>query len=141
MIREDGLPFEESILARFNEYAGVVAELFFANLPRDIIEELYEEHKDSRAKYDALVAHHAGKPAKFVILEGEDDLYERVNNDVGYMDPAEAAEGTIRSWSDDSIAEAMEEGRMVRNYIHRSATLEDAMREAKIAFRRELDEI
>lgn len=69
-----------------------------------------------------------------IVLKGSDDIIGRVREIVGKTEPAKADKGTIRGdfGLGDSYAIAVSEGRVVRNLIHASDSVEAVRREISI---------
>jgi len=69
-----------------------------------------------------------------MILEGEDAI-KKVREVTGYTDPAKAEKGTIRGdLGNDDLEKATLEGRVCRNLVHASGSLEEAEKEIKLWF-------
>lgn len=139
MIKPDGISLESTILNMIAPLADVVATRTFNPVDIEKIERLYSAHKD-KFFYPYLIDYFRGKPAKtYVLSEKRDTSYRSSFFDdflelVGDTDPERAKPGTIRSLSEDSLKRSIPEKRAVRNLVHRSATPEEATREAAIFF-------
>ena len=75
-----------------------------------------------------------GKTVVPIVLWGEGNVIEQVRHIVGATEPAKAAIGTIRGdfGQGDSYAKSVPEGRVVRNLIHASDSIEAVKREISI---------
>ncbi|WP_346779755.1 nucleoside-diphosphate kinase [Streptomyces sp. S3(2020)] len=72
----------------------------------------------------------AGRPVTVALAHGEPGLHARLRQVIGHTDPTRAVTGTIRGdLSDDSVAAADVEKRLVRNLIHTSDDPDSARRE------------
>jgi nucleoside-diphosphate kinase len=99
-----------------------------------------------RAHYEEVIAKYGedfaqkmltmfkGKTVVPIVLSGENDIIAQVRRIVGATEPAKAGSGTIRGdlGSGDSYAISVSEGRVVRNLIHASDSVEAVRREISI---------
>lgn len=92
----------------------------------------FKEH--GRMIVRALREYITSGPVAAIVLEG-DDAVAKVRKITGYTDPKTADKGTIRGdLGEDSILEANQEKRPVRNLIHASGTPEEAQKEIELWF-------
>lgn len=139
MIKPDGLAKEREIMALITPLAQVVTEQYYAQAPLDKIEQLYEPHKN-KDFYPWFFTYFKDKPIKAMILEKRNGVRYKegfipdIVAIVGSTDPKKAEKGTIRSLSQDDMSLSFQEGRIVKNLVHRSDNLEDARRELSIFF-------
>lgn len=75
-----------------------------------------------------------GKIVVPIILSGEGDVISKVRKIVGATEPSKAEKGTIRGdlGNGDNYEKAVSEGRVVRNLIHASDSVEAVKREISI---------
>jgi nucleoside-diphosphate kinase len=75
-----------------------------------------------------------GKTVVPIVLSGDDDIIAKVRKIVGATEPIKAEKGTIRGdlGNGDSNAQSEAEGRIVKNLIHASDSIEAVKREISI---------
>ena len=74
-------------------------------------------------------------PVIAMVLEGENAI-AKVRSIIGGTEPVTAGEGTIRqTYSDDSYEKADSENRAIKNIVHASGNVEEAMNETRIWFK------
>jgi len=74
-------------------------------------------------------------PVVAMVLEGENAV-AKVRSIIGGTEPATAGEGTIRqTYSDDSYEKADSQKRPIKNIVHASGTIDEAVNEIKIWFK------
>lgn len=119
------------ILADLDQHGTRLATARVQSVPLDVIEAHYSCHRD-KPFFRRITLDIAGQPVVLAVYEGE-DIVKQFMDFIGPTDPAKAPEGTIRrKYSLDSRAQADIEGRTVRNVIHRSDSLPEALREISV---------
>ncbi len=139
MIKPDGLSIEHKIMSLLEAIAKIVDSKIFDPADMKKIEGLYEMHKGAFF-YGRLLKFFKNRPIKVFILEEKEKYLYNKNfiedfiDLVGDTDPAKARPGTIRSLSNDSLAQSIAEKRALNNLVHRSTSAEEAKKEAAIFF-------
>ena len=139
MIKPDGMDKENIIMSMITPIADIVSSKFYNPADMDKIERLYAMHKGAFF-YERLLKFFRGRPIRVFLLEEKEgykykkNFIEDIVELVGDTDPAKAKTGTIRSMSNDSLAQSIAEERAVNNIVHRSRTVEEARSEAAIFF-------
>ena len=140
MIKPDGLSIEHKIMSMIEAIARIVDSKTFNPADMKRIEKLYEMHKGAFF-YERLLRFFRNRPIKVFLLEKKEQytynksFIEDFIELVGDTDPAKAKPGSIRSLSNDSLAQSIAEERAVNNLVHRSRTMEEAKKEAGIFFK------
>jgi nucleoside-diphosphate kinase len=96
-----------------------------------------EEHGQDVA--DRNIKSYKKGPIEVLILESKIEMtpaafIAKIRETIGATDPKNAAEGTIRSWSKDTLENAIAENRGLKNLIHASDSPESFNREKAIWF-------
>jgi len=139
MIKPGGLSIEHKIMSMVEAIAKIVDSKTFDPADMNKIEKLYEMHKDAFF-YERLLKFFKNSPVKVFVLEEKENYSYNKNfiedfvDLVGDTDPAKARPGTIRSLSNDSLAQSIAEKRALNNLVHRSTSAEEAEKEAAIFF-------
>jgi len=139
MIKPDGLSIEHKIMSMVEAIAKIVDSKTFDPADMKKIENLYEMHKDAFF-YERLLKFFKNSPIKVFVFEEKENYSYNKNfiedfvDLVGDTDPAKARPGTIRSLSNDSLAQSIAEKRALHNLVHRSTSAEEAEKEAAIFF-------
>ena len=139
MIKPDGISMEHKILSMIEAIAKIVDSKTYKPADMKKIEQLYEMHKGAFF-YKRLLTFFRNRPIKVFLLEKKDhhtykkSFIEDFIDLVGDTDPSAAKPGTIRSLSNDSLAQSIAEERALNNLVHRSRTLEEAEKEGAIFF-------
>ena len=125
MIKPDGV--QRSLIAEvisFFERKGLkIVGLKMLQIPRELAEEHYEEHKDKPFFYD-LVSYITSGPVVAMVLEGKNSIAV-ARELMGATNPQKAAPGTIRG------SFGMDIG---RNVVHGSDSPDSANREIGLFF-------
>ncbi len=111
------------ILTRFEKRGFKVVGLKMMQVPRELAEKHYLEHKD-KPFYDELVEFITAGPVVVFVVEGKNAI-ANVRNMVGVTNPEEAFPGTIRHDYGLHIG---------KNIIHASDSKESAEREIDLFF-------
>ncbi|MEM0456941.1 MAG: nucleoside-diphosphate kinase [Nitrososphaerota archaeon] len=82
------------IISRFEKKGLKILQLKIAKLPREKVEELYQQHL-GKPFYDELVSFMTSDRVVLMVVEGRDAIGV-VRRIIGATDPAEASPGTIR---------------------------------------------
>jgi nucleoside-diphosphate kinase len=141
MLKPDAIQrhLEEAILEMFKDNGihvvkaktVVVAEPLILTHYADVIQRVNIPDFPDRIRKEFV-----GKTVRvFEMTSDSNDLIHQVREMVGVTDPAKAGKDTIRGkYADDSMEEASNGKRMLRNLIHASDTEENARREIKLWF-------
>lgn len=113
------------LIERLERAGLIVEELKMSQFDREVIAELYKEHKD-KSFFDDIVSHMSENKIVAMVLKSEGDTIRKIRKLIGSTDPIEAAPGTIRG----DFAFEMEPD----NLIHASDSQEAAKRELKLFF-------
>ena len=113
------------LIERLERAGLIVEELKMSQFDREVIAELYKEHKD-KSFFDDIVSHMSENEIVAMVLKSEGDTIRKIRELIGSTDPIEAAPGTIRG----DFAYKMEPD----NLIHASDSQEAAKRELKLFF-------
>ena len=113
------------LIDRLERSGLIVEELKMNQFDREVIVELYKEHKD-KSFFDDIVSHMSENKIVAMVLKSEGDTIRKIRSLMGSTDPIEAAPGTIRG----DFAYTMEPD----NLIHASDSQEAAKRELKLFF-------
>lgn len=111
------------ILAHLEAEGFLIRGMRMTRLTREQAQAFYDVHRE-RPFFDSLVSFMTSGPCIPMALE-RDDAVSHLRSVIGATDPAEAAEGTVRSL----YAESKE-----RNAIHASDSPENAAREVAFFF-------
>lgn len=131
MIKPDHYEFAEEIILQldFNAIRDKIARI--PSIPKEVIQSHYLPHK-GKPFYEYMTEYFVGKPTIVAIYSG-DDIIRKIRDRIGDKDPLKAGKDTIRGmYSNDSLELATVERRPVKNVIHASDSLEEALREIKV---------
>ena len=131
MIKPDHYEFADEIILQldFNAIRSKIGRV--DSIPREVIQEHYLPHK-GKSFYDYMTEYFVGKPTVVAVYVGN-DIVDRMRRMIGVTDPSKAGEEKIRGkYSNDSLELATFERRPVKNVIHASESLEEALREIKV---------
>ena len=113
------------LIDRLERSGLIVEELKMNQFDREVIVELYKEHKD-KSFFDDIVSHMSENKIVAIVIKSEGNTIRKIRKLIGSTDPIEAAPGTIRG----DFAFKMEPD----NLIHASDSQEAAKRELKLFF-------
>lgn len=131
LIKPDHVDLAEQILSELDQYGHRVKTVKVENVPRIIIENHYSVHKGKHF-FRYMIEGFTGRQVVLALYEGEEVITKFVKV-IGDTDPSKASKDSIRGrFSNDSLEEAIAEGRMVRNVIHRSDSPEEVRREINV---------
>jgi len=135
LVKPDGVHRQlvGQILARFEAANLSITALELRYPEQSHVEDHYQEHQD-KPFFSALVEYLTDNPVVAAVLAGEDAI-NTTRRIIGDTDPAAAKAETIRGeLGVDSMDQADDEGRALRNLVHASADPEDAGREIPLWF-------
>jgi len=136
-IKPDHFHIAHSILSELDECLGLNggdSRRVTAIVDNVHLEDIQEHHSCHRGKsfFCYMNESYVGRQIVLAVYEGE-NIVQRLLDATGPTDPSKAPRDTIRGkYSGDSMERAIQEGRPVRNVIHRSESLEEALREIKV---------
>ena len=125
MVKPDGVQrgLVGEVVSRFEKRGIKVCALKMMNIPKELAERHYGEHK-GKSFYDSLVAFITSGPVVCMVLEG-DNAVTAVRAMMGKTNPQDAVPGTIRG----DLAMHMS-----KNVVHGSDSPESAKREIALFF-------
>ncbi|ATW87901.1 nucleoside diphosphate kinase [Halohasta litchfieldiae] len=135
LVKPDGVQRQlvGQILARLEAANLSITALELRYPEQRHVEQHYQEHQD-KPFFGPLVEYLTDSPVIAAVLAGEDAIHT-TRRIIGDTDPANADSETIRGeLGVDSMDQADDEGRALRNLIHASADPEDAGREIPLWF-------
>ncbi len=126
MIKPDGVErgLCGEIVARFEKRGLKLVAMKFMQIPKDVAENHYGEHKGKKF-YDSLISYITSGPVLAMVWEGENAIAV-CRGMMGKTNPQDSAPGTIRG--DFAMVTGM-------NIIHGSDSPESAAREISIFFK------
>lgn len=126
MIKPDGVErgLCGEIVARFEKRGLKLIAMKFMQIPKDVAENHYGEHKGKKF-YDSLISYITSGPVLAMVWEGENAI-SVCRGMMGKTNPQDSAPGTIRG--DFAMVTGM-------NIIHGSDSPESAAREISIFFK------
>lgn len=126
MVKPDGVQrgLVSEVISRFEQRGLKIVGLKMLQIPRELAEEHYGEHK-GKAFFDALVGYITSSPVVAMVLEGKNAV-ATVREMMGATDPQKAAPGTIRGKFGLDIG---------RNVVHGSDSPGSAEREIGLFFK------
>ncbi len=132
IIKPDGMPYKNMIGERL-ALAGLIApEIMTGAMPPQVVRWLYShllERDGGEVIVQRIEAYFAEGETSAAIIGGRNAI-AKVRQLIGDTDPLVATPGSIRAdFSSDSLELAIQEGRALRNVIHASSSLLDAVRE------------
>ena len=128
MVKPDGVQrgLVSSVISRFERRGLKVVGLKMLQIPRELAEEHYGEHK-GKPFFEALVGYIISSPVVAMVLEGKNAV--AVARDMmGATDPQKASPGTIRGEFGLDIG---------RNVVHGSDSTTSAEREISLFFKQD----
>jgi len=128
MVKPDGVQrgLVSEVISRFERRGLKLVGLKMLQIPRELAEEHYGEHK-GKPFFDALVSYITSSPVVAMVLEGKNAV-AAVRDMMGATDPQKAAPGTIRGEFGLDIG---------RNVVHGSDSPASAEREIGLFFKPE----
>lgn len=128
MVKPDGVQrgLVSEVISRFERRGLKLVGLKMLQIPRELAEEHYGEHK-GKPFFDALVSYITSSPVVAMVLEGKNAV-AAVRDMMGATDPQNAAPGTIRGEFGLDIG---------RNVVHGSDSPASAEREIGLFFKPE----
>jgi len=128
MIKPDHADSAVEILGELDNYGRRLITRRVEAVPQEVIEAHYSVHK-GKSFFDYMTKYFAGKDVVIAVYQGE-GVIEKLREAAGPTDPAKASKETIRGkYSNDSLEQAINEGRPVRNVVHCSDSPAEAERE------------
>lgn len=126
MVKPDGVQrgLVSEVISRFEQRGLKIVGLKMLQIPRELAEEHYGEHK-GKPFFDSLVNYITSSPVVAMVLEGKNAV-AAVREMMGATDPQKAAPGTIRGKFGLDIG---------RNVVHGSDSPASAEREIGLFFR------
>lgn len=130
-IKPDHTKFADKIFSELDSYGSRIANAKVDSVPISLIEAHYFPHK-GKSFFGYMTGSYVGRSIVLAVYQGENIIYNLMQV-IGETDPSKAHAHTIRArYSDDSMEKAIKEQRPVRNVIHRSDSLEEALREINV---------
>lgn len=128
MVKPDGVQrgLIAEVISRFERRGLKIVGMKMLQIPRELAEEHYGEHK-GKPFFDALVEYITSGPVVAMVLEGKNAI-AAVREMMGATDPQKAAPGTIRGDFGLDIG---------RNVVHGSDSPASAEREINLFFKPE----
>ena len=127
-IKPDHIEFADEIL---DDYGLRIATAFVDKVPRETIRDHYSLHIGKNF-FEYMTEAYVGKSISLAVYQGSNVIHDIIQI-VGETDPSKSPKYTIRArYSGDSMKRAISEGRTLRNVIHRSDSLEEALREINV---------
>jgi nucleoside-diphosphate kinase len=131
LVKPDCVELVEDILLELDNWGLRLETAKVEKVPREVIENHYTIHR-GKPFFRDMVKGFTDKPVVLAVYEGE-EVISRFMEIIGPTDPSNAPKWTIRGrYSTDSLEEAISEGRMVRNVIHRSDSPSEVVRELEV---------
>ena len=131
MIKPDHYEFADEIILQldFNAIRTNLGRV--SSIPREVIREHYLPLK-GEPFYEYMTEYFVGKPTVIAVYTGN-NIINKMREMIGNTDPIKAGKDTIRGkYSEDSLQLATLEKRPLKNVIHASESLEEALREIKV---------
>lgn len=130
-IKPDHIQFADEIFSELDYYGLRIATARVDSVSQELIEEHYLYHR-GKSFFGYMTDSYVGRSIVLSVYQGE-NIISKLIKIIGPTDPSKSSKNTIRGkYSDDSMEKAIQEGRSVRNIIHRSDSLKEALREINV---------
>lgn len=131
LIKPDHVELADDILKELDCHGYRVKTARVDAVPRDVIEDHYSPH-NGKWFFESMTESFVGRPVVLAVYGGV-DIIQKFIDIIGPTDPSKASKQSIRGkYGSDSLDAAISEGRPVSNVIHRSDSIEEAVREIAV---------
>ena len=127
-IKPDHIIYADEILSDLDNYGSRIETARVDSIPREVIE-LHDINHMGKSFFEYMIGSYIGKSITLAVYQGPNIIHDLMQI-IGETDPSKSRVHTIRAkYSDDSMEKAIQYKRPLRNVIHRSDSLKEALRE------------